>query len=127
MNSTAAECKSRDILSRPALAFLVFWLPAIAIGAAGTSHISDAWRTAVWTVALGVMGVGCIVNARRCGRVHCYATGPFFLLMAVVTLFYGWGILPLGRRGWSLIGLAVVVGGLALCCLPEMVLGRYRS
>jgi hypothetical protein len=32
------------------------------------------------------MGVACIVNALRCGRVHCYLTGPFFLLMAVIAL-----------------------------------------
>ena len=54
-------------------------------------------------------------------------TGPFFLVMALVTLLYGLGLVPLGRSGWSLIGLTILVGGIALCCLPEMLVGRYRK
>lgn len=30
----------------------------------------------VWPAALTFMGVACLLNARRCGRVHCYVTGP---------------------------------------------------
>jgi hypothetical protein len=29
-----------------------------------------------------VMGVACLVNAARCRRLHCYITGPYFLLVA---------------------------------------------
>ena len=125
-NSGIESCKSRDILSRPALAFVAFGLPTIAILVAGTSYFSDLWRTLVWAAALTVMGAACIVNARRCGRVHCYATGPFFVVMAVVTLLYGFGVLPLGRGGWNPIGLAILVGAIALCCLPEVLFGKYR-
>ena len=76
---------------------------------------------------MGVMGAGCVVNALRCGRVHCYVTGPFFLLMALLSLLYGFGLLPLGRNGWNLIGLVVLIGAIALSCLPEMLLGKYRN
>jgi hypothetical protein len=55
------------------------------------------------------MGAACIVNALRSGRVHCYITGPFFLVMALVTLFYGLGVVSLGRNGWNLIGLAILI------------------
>ena len=72
------------------------------------------------------MGVACIVNALRCGRVHCYLTGPFFLLMALIALSYGLGILRLGGNGWNALGLIPLIGTLALWCLPEMFLGRYR-
>jgi len=105
----------------------VFGLPIIAIIIAGNSSLSNGWRTAVWTVALSVMVTACIANARRCGRVHCYLTGPFFLVMAGIALLYGLGFVPLGRRGWNLIGLIVLVGGIGLCCLPEMFLGKYRK
>jgi hypothetical protein len=47
--------------------------------------------------------------------------------MALVSLLYGLGLVRLGRNGWSLIGLVILVGAIALCCLPEMVLGRYRK
>jgi hypothetical membrane protein len=73
------------------------------------------------------MGVACTINAARCGRVHCYITGPFFVLMAVATLLYGVGILPLGAKGWSLLSLTILVGALALCCLPELFWGKYRK
>jgi len=106
---------------------LVFWLPAIAIAVAGTPAFSDNWRTTVWAVALSTMGAACLANALRCGRVHCYLTGPFFLLMALVTLLYGIGVAPLGRQGWNLIGLTILVGAISLCCLPEMFFGKYRK
>ena len=53
----------------------------------------------VWPGLLTFMGVTCLVNARHCGRIHCYFTGPFFLVLA----------------------------GVALCWVPEWILGRYRS
>lgn len=124
MESPAKTSRSRDIFSSPLLAFAVFWLPAIAIVVAGASR---EWRTPVWTIALGVMGLACIANARRCGRVHCYITGPFFLAMALVTLLYRFGFVPLGRNGWNLIGLINLVGAMLLCCVPEMLFGKYRK
>jgi len=127
VESSASTCKSRDILSSRWRVFILYWLPAIAIVVAGTPAISSGWRTVVWTVALATMGVACIVNALRCGRVHCYVTGPFFLLMALVSLSYGLGILHLGGNGWDLLGLATLIGAIALWCLPEMFLGKYRQ
>ena len=127
MESRTTTSKSRDILSSPWRAFAVFWLPAIAIVVAGSSGFSSIGRTIVWTVALGIMGAACIANALRCGRVHCYITGPFFLVMALVTLLYGGGVVSLGRNGWNLIGLTILVGAIVLWCLPEMFLGKYRK
>ena len=127
MESSASTCKSRDILSSRWRVFLLYWLPAIAIVVAGAPAISNGWRTIVWTVALATMGVACIVNALRCGRVHCYVTGPFFLLMALVALSYGLGFLHLGGNGWDLLGLATLIGAIALWCLPEMFFGKYRQ
>jgi len=73
------------------------------------------------------MGVACIVNAFRCGRVHCYFTGPFCFLMALVALSYGLGILHLGGNGWNLLVLIILIGAIALGCVPEMFLGKYRQ
>ena len=126
MESRTTTSKSWDILSSPWRAFAVFWLPAIAIVVAGSSGFSSIGRTIVWTVALGTMGAACIANALRCGRVHCYITGPF-LVMALVTLLYGVGVVSLGRNGWNLIGLTILVGAIVLWCLPEMFLGKYRK
>jgi hypothetical protein len=117
---------SRDILSNAPLSALLFWLPIIGLVVSGFFQIGQAWRTGVWVVALAIMGASCVVNALRCGRVHCYVTGPFFLALAIVALLYGIGVIPLGTNGWNLIGGVVLIGALVLCCLPEAFLGRYR-
>ena len=127
MESHITACQSRDILSRFWPSFAVFCLPCAAIVVAASTGFPSAWRTAVGAISLSIMGVGCVANALRCGRVHCYLTGPFFLLMALVTLFYGLGLLPPGRNGWNLIGGAILIGPIVLCCLPEMLLGKYRK
>src|SRR5215470_6061494 len=102
MKSDTTTCESRDILSSRRRVFVLYWLPAIAIVVAGAPAISNSWRTVVWVVALTIMGAACILNALRCGRVHCYITGPFFVLMALAALLYGLGIL---HFGWNLLGL----------------------
>jgi len=127
VESRAIFGKSSDILSSRLRVFVLYWLPTIAIVVAGAPAISNRWRTAIWTIALGTMGVACFVNALRCGRVHCYLTGPFFVLMALIALSYGLGILHLGRNGWNVLALVTLVGGIALWCLPEMFLGKYRQ
>ena len=84
--------ESRDIFSSPWLTFVFFVIPALAIGVTWGSEFRGGWRTVVWTAALGIMGTACIANAVRCGRLHCYITGPFFLVIAVITLLYGLGV-----------------------------------
>lgn len=127
MESNAKTCESRDILSSRWLVFLLYWLPAIAVVVVGPLAISNAWRAVVWAVGLGIMGAACIVNALHCRRVHCYFTGPFFLLMALVALSYGLGFLHLAGNGWNLLGLIALIGTVALWFLPEIFLGKYRK
>jgi len=72
------------------------------------------------------MGAACLFNVSRCGRVHCRFTGPFFIVSAIASLGYGLGILPLGPSGWNWIGAVTIIGAIALTCIPELILGRYR-
>jgi drug/metabolite transporter (DMT)-like permease len=80
----------------------------------------------LWITSLAFMGVACLMNAFRCGRVHSYFTGPFFILGAIVSLGYGVGFLPFGPSGWKWIGTVTIIGAIALCCIPEFIFGRYR-
>jgi len=73
------------------------------------------------------MGGACLANAGRGGRIHCYVTGPFFLLAALATLLYGVGLIPLGANGWNLIGMATLIGAIVLGCVPEPLFGKYRG
>jgi hypothetical protein len=46
--------------------------------------IGTRYLVVLWPVLLTFMGGACLLNARRCGRTHCYVTGPFFLRLAGV-------------------------------------------
>jgi len=45
--------------------------------------------------------------------------------MALAALSYGLDILHLGGNRWNLLGLIILIGTIALLCLPEMFLGKY--
>ena len=124
MKSGATTCESRDILSSRWRVFLLYWLPAIAIVAVGPLAISSRWRSVVWTVALATMGMACIVNALRCGRVHCYLTGPFFLLCAVYLTSVQLGLVPFVGNAWFA---AAVIGVIALSFLAGLIIGTYTG
>jgi hypothetical protein len=114
----------RDLLCNGKSGFAFWCLPwfAFAFGWA----VSPIWRTVLWTASLGFMGTLCLLNASRCGRVHCYFTGPFFILGAVASLGYGIGLIEFGPFGWKWICAVMVIGGIGLICIPEVILGRYR-
>lgn len=60
-------------------AVLLWWLPVAAL------IVGANWpkfQLLLWLPAFLVMGAACLANAARCGRVHCYVTGPLFLLAA---------------------------------------------
>lgn len=86
----------------------------------GIPHPVKTW---VWAGGLIWMGVACLWNARR--RRHCFWTGPFFLVMTLPVLGYGYGLLPLGAEGWKWLGAALGVGSFGIVTLTERK-GKYR-
>ena len=75
------------------------------------------------SAALLVMGGACLVNAARCRRLHCYITGPYFLMLALGALL-AYGFAPNGEyhsRLWLLLALGVTP---LLIWLPERLAGR---
>jgi hypothetical protein len=105
---------------------LLLWGAPVSILLAA-SWLPQRYLVVIWPGVLTCMGVVCLANARRCGRVHCYATGPFFLILAAIALLYGLDEISLGRNGWNTLGLILLVGSIVLCCGPELLFGRYRS
>ena len=109
------------------------WSYAIAWGAPTIGLISSVFfehptRTMIWTIALVWMGTACLINAHRCGRRHCYLTGPFFLFLAVLGVFHGYKFIWLGSYGWTFLWISlVVIGGGVLWYLPEKIWGKYRK
>jgi hypothetical protein len=104
---------------------LIWVLPAatLLLGAFFTWH----YLVVVWPTLLTGMGGACLLNARRCARTHCYVTGPFFLVLAIVGLLYGLGVLPLGVNGWRALSAALLIGGAILVYVPDRLFGHYRA
>lgn len=112
------SCKSRD-LACGGSALLLWGLPAVAL------IIGANWRHGLflWIPAFLVMGVACLANVARCGRVHCYITGPLFLIAAVYLALSGFHLVPMGSVFfWGFFGAVFVLARLA-----EIPLGRYRK
>jgi len=84
-------------------------------------------RTMMWTGALLWQGIACLANATRCGRTHCYFTGPFFLLFALVTILHGSHTIELGSNGWGWLGLVIIASSGTLWFFTERVWGKFLS
>jgi len=114
------SARSRDFLSSWRISAVAYGLPTAAIAIAGVLPIGDPTRAGVWSVA-------CLANARRCGRVHCYFTGPFFLVVALVAALLGVGLVPPSASAWNVLGAVLVGGATLLIVLPERIVGKYRD
>src|SRR5579859_7373655 len=101
MNECATG-KDEDLLRSRWTASLLWWGPAVLIigtgsiglGSVGATNTGNIIHTAAWTIAFTVGAAGCLANARRCGRLHCFFTGPLYLLAAFASALYGLGVLP---------------------------------
>jgi len=110
--------ESRD-LTRDGSALLLWCLPVVAL------IVGLNWQKArplLWIPALLVMGAACVANAARCGRRHCYMTGPVYLLAAVYVGLSAFHLAPMRPDAF----LCAVFCITALACLAEGPLGRYR-
>ena len=105
--------------------FILTWgLPAILMVITGVMQRAPMVTGTIWVVALSWMSFACLRNARHCGRMHCYFSGPFFLLGAVLTLTTAmrWtDVLTLNE-----LGLFLLIGTPLVCILPEVFWGTYK-
>ena len=59
---------------------------------------SQRVRAAVAVVGRFLLaGLACVANVTRCGRRHCYFTGPLFLLAAVHNALKGFYLVPMNE------------------------------
>ncbi len=121
--SSLESCQSKDWVSDPRSYVMAWGLPGIIL-VVGV-FVDPLSRTVMWTTALAWKGIACLVNAARCGRTHCYFTGPYFLVLAIVTVLHGLQIFWLGVYGWLALGLAIVAGGGVLWYLTEKAWGKF--
>ena len=86
------QFKDRDgWVNRPGMG-IVWWCLPLAVGiAASYLALSPLTTVIVWIVSFVWMGTGCILNARRCHRLHCYLSGPGSFLGATALGLFGGG------------------------------------
>ncbi len=121
---TDSDPQDKDLLASPSTR-LLFWLPwvVILIGI----FIGGVTRTVLWTTGFGIAGAMCLLNASRCGRRHCFYTGPLYLLAALASLLLGTRVLPMGEYGWDWILYTTVALSLFFCFILEKILGKYTT
>ncbi len=120
------QSERRDLLRQP-VSFMIAWgAPIAIIIAANSMHMLLPFKAVVVVIAtcFAWMGTACLANAKRCGRLHCFLSGPVLLASAVAVLLVGLRIVSLGESGliyvvWGAFGLVV------LTFIPEMLRGRY--
>ena len=124
MNEQSVNKAHHDWVDRPGMGFVWWCLPA-GIGVASNFFpISLRAAALVWMVAFLWMGTGCILNARRCHRLHCYISGPAFFLGAAALALFAAGIAPSGPHSLNpILGLTLLVALLSF--VPEMIWRKY--
>jgi hypothetical protein len=112
------SCETRD-WARGGSALLLWDLAVVGL------IVGLSWQEArpmLWIPALLVMAAACVGNAARCGRRHCYITGPVYLLAAVYVALSALNLAPM-RAG---VFLFVVFGITAVACLTEGPFGKHK-
>lgn len=119
---------NRDLSQRP-VSFMIGWgIPILAIVSTNFVRgvLSFEGVILILAGAFAWMGIGCLINAQRCKRRHCYLSGPVFLAGAAGVLLVGFEAVDFGRYG-----LVYVTWGtfllVALTFIPEAIWGRYRG
>ena len=111
--------------ARQPLTIILWWgLPVAAGVAAGLLRLPSRASASVCAVSFAWMATGCLLNARRCHRVHCYISGPVLLVGAIIAGLVAAGVVDLGSRTFSNAVSAILVLAL-LSFVPEMVWKRY--
>lgn len=125
LDSNEIGTKRRDLVRKPITATILWCIP-IALGAAASIAVSSSRIiAATWAVAFTWMGVGCLLNARRCNRLHCYFSGPILLLGAMAVGLLASGVISLRPHAISNT-ISITLALALLSFVPETIWGRYR-
>lgn len=121
--STTDQDTSNDLLTNGSTAFVGWGIPIILMVV--SRFFGEMSTSIAWPIALSWLGGASLLNAARCGRVHCIFTGPFFLVMAVFALVFGLGILEVNSRTWLVLAGITALGAATIWYSSEAVFGRY--
>ena len=109
-----------DWVNRPGMG-IVWWCLPLAFGVAASYLASSSLTTVLaWIVSFIWMGTGCVLNARRCHRLHCYISGPAFFLGAAALGLFVAGVAFAGPHSVNnIVGITLTVALLSF--VPEII------
>ena len=108
-----------------ASSMMIWWgLPLAGVMSVSLLHLSFHASAALVSGAFTWMAIGCLLNALRCHRVHCYISGPVFLAGAIVAGLAAAGVTAVDPRTFGFAVNATMVLAL-LSFAPELVWKRY--
>lgn len=118
MSEQACSRRCRSDLVGSRAGWLIWGVPTLLFFLGAGWGAARAW---LWIPSLAVAGSACVANASRCGRSHCFVTGPLFLVGALATLFDATELVAID---WRWVGIAIVAGTAGACGL-EWIRGKY--
>ncbi len=119
---TVPDGPAHDLTRGWGRVLLVYGIPWLVIQLVGNLSDSTLTVAIAWSASFGVMGLACVVNAVRCGRVHCWFVGPWFLLTATVTIL---SYLNVTGISWPTIVNGGLLGAVFLFFASENIWGKY--
>jgi hypothetical protein len=124
MSEQSVDERGNDWVRRPGMGFVWWCLPLGAGVAANFFAISGRATALVWMLSFIWMGTGCILNARRCHRLHCYLSGPAFFLGAATLALLAAGVALLGLHSLNnIVGITLTLAVLSF--VPEIIWRKY--
>lgn len=116
---------SKDWLRRPST-FVVWWGLPIVIGVCSNFlGLSLGQAAFLWAGVFAWMGTGCILNALRCARLHCFIAGPVLWLGAIASGLVGLGVISGRNLLGDVVNATIVL--VILSYLPEWLRGKYAA
>ena len=120
-----AATPARKDWARQPLGAVAWWgLPIAFSLLADALRLPFRIRAGVCAVAFAWMATGCLLNALRCHRVHCYISGPAMLLGATLAGLTAMSVVDLGPRAFGS-AVTVIMLLVLLSFVPEVVWKRY--
>jgi hypothetical protein len=117
---------SQSDFTRQPVSFILWWGLPLALGAASVELLKLPARAGagVCAVLFVWMATGCVLNAMRCHRLHCYISGPVFLAGAIFAGLVAVGAVSVGAATFNdVVGATLILALLSF--VPEMVWKRY--
>jgi hypothetical protein len=87
--------------------------------------LSQAQAAFLWAGSLAWMGTGCVLNALRCARLHCFISGPALWLGAIASGLVGLGIISGRQMLADVVDVTFLL--VVLSYVPEWIRGKYAA